>query len=88
MKTSTLMTSVMLSASCFAAPVHTARETVAFSGAPTAYSAMRPDAGTVAPPAPEVPVDASPGPQRWEFLSLPKTKRLDQTMAPVVHVQT
>lgn len=89
MKTSTLMTTVLLSASCFAAPVRTQDAQVdrasATLPAPSVRSPM--DDAPVAPPAPDVPVAAT-GSQHWEYLSLPKSHRLDQTLVPVLHQQT
>lgn len=86
MKTSTLMTTVLLSASCFAAPVRTAQEApVVRTGA--AVQPHQNDA-PVAPPAPDVPVSATGDPQRWQYLALPKSRRLDQTLSPELHLQT
>ena len=90
MKTSTLMTTVLLSASCFAAPVRTAQDSPV-----TQTSAHIPDSGQshaydapVAPPAPNVPVTGTDGPQHWEYLSLPKSHRLDKSLSPDLHQQT
>ncbi|MDR3097564.1 MAG: hypothetical protein LBV73_10875 [Paraburkholderia sp.] len=89
MKTSTLMTTVLLSASCFAAPVRTQDAQVdhasAIVHAPFVRSPM--DDAPVAPPAPDVPVTAT-GPQHWKYLTLPKSHRLDQSLTPVLHQQT
>jgi len=61
MKTSTLLTMVTLSASCFAAPVHTAPD------GPTASSlAERANAAPVAPAAPGVAATGDISPQQWE----------------------
>lgn len=89
MKTSTLMTTVLLSASCFAAPVRTAQETPQDTPdrAGAALQQYRNDA-PVAPPAPDVPVSSSGDPQHWEYLALPKSRRLDQTLGPELHQQT
>ena len=90
MKTSTLMTTVLLSASCFAAPVRTAQESPVGqvsahiplpTGQSHAYDAP------VAPPAPDVPVTAN-GPQHWEYLTLPTSRRLDKTLSPDLHEHT
>lgn len=90
MKTSTLLTAALLSASCFAAPSHTAREIPAAQ--PTAAPAVAAQRYLldvpVAPPAPDIPAASSPGPQRWEYLKLPKSRRLDRSMAPDLHQQT
>ncbi|CAB3800502.1 hypothetical protein LMG28688_05167 [Paraburkholderia caffeinitolerans] len=89
MKTSTLMATVLLSASCFAAPVHTQDAQVdrasATAHAPFVRSPM--DDAPVAPPAPDIPV-ASTGTQHWKYLTLPKSHRLDQSVIPVLHQQT
>ena len=58
MKTSTLLTMVTLSASCFAAPVHTAPD-----GMPANALAETANAAPVAPPAPEVAVTDENRPQ-------------------------
>lgn len=91
MKTSTLMTAVLLSASCFAAPVHTARENLADlarSPAFTAGASALANAAPVAPPAPDVPVDANVGPQRWQHITLPPSRHLGHFVAPHEHLQT
>lgn len=94
MKTSTVLTTVLLSASCFAAPVRTAQDapatrvSVAASHAPFGAAQARAEDVPVAPPAPDVPVSASTGPQRWEYLTLPKSRRLDKTLSPDIHQQT
>lgn len=86
MKTSTVMTTVLLSASCFAAPVRTAQETpVGYGGAAPLH---RLDDAPVAPPAPDVPVSAAGDPQHWQYLTLPKSRQLDKTIAPELHQQT
>jgi hypothetical protein len=84
MKTSTLMATVLLSASCFAAPVRTAQE------APVVRAVAMQHMGDVpvAPPAPEVPVFTSSGPQHWQYVTLPKSRRLDQSVNPQLHLQT
>lgn len=90
MKTSTLMTAALLSASCFAAPSHTA------SDAPSARTGTIPAAVRqsdlsdvpVAPPAPDVPAAIDPGPDHWQHLTLPKSHRLDRSFQPDVHEQT
>lgn len=86
MKTSTLMTTVLLSASCFAAPVHTAQDVQLDRAGP----APRFEAQDVpvAPPAPNVPVTTGTGPQHWQYLTLPRSRRLDQTLSPALHLQT
>jgi hypothetical protein len=86
MKTSTVMATVLLSASCFAAPVRTAQENPVGHGI-AALQQHQNDA-PVAPPAPDVPVTVSSGPQHWQYLTLPKSHRLDRTIAPELHQQT
>ncbi len=69
MKTSTLLIMVTLSASCFAAPVHTAYDTT------TANSlAERANAAPVAPAAPDVAATDSTRPQQWQHIALPKSR--------------
>jgi hypothetical protein len=69
MKTSTLLIMVTLSASCFAAPVHTAYDTT------TATSlAERANAAPVAPAAPDVAATDSTRPQQWQHIALPKSR--------------
>ena len=90
MKTSTLMTTVLLSASCFAAPVRTAQDSpVAQASAhiPLASGQSHAYDAPVAPPAPNVPGTAN-GPQHWEYLTLPRSHRLDKTLSPDLHEQT
>ncbi|QGZ61425.1 hypothetical protein [Paraburkholderia acidisoli] len=88
MKTSTVLTTVLLSASCFAAPVRTAQDAPATRVSVAApHVPMQADV-PVAPPAPDVPVSASTGPQRWEYLTIPKSHRLDKTLSPDIHQQT
>lgn len=86
MKASTLMTSVLLSASCFAAPVRTAQEAPVYRTA--AAPQFRADDVPVAPPAPDVPVSATSGPEHWEYVTLPKSRRLDRALSPELHQQT
>ncbi|WP_028225150.1 hypothetical protein [Paraburkholderia ferrariae] len=86
MKTSTVMTTVLLSASCFAAPVRTAQETPVLAGNIALQQHL--DDAPVAPPAPNVPVSAASGAQHWEYLTLPKSRQLDKTMTPELHLQT
>jgi hypothetical protein len=91
MKTSTLMTTVLLSASCFAAPVRTAPDAPldrASAHIPLQTGQFRADDAPVAPPAPDVPVTTGVGPQHWEYLTLPKSHRLDKTLSPDLHQQT
>jgi len=90
MKTSTLLTTALVSASCFAAPNHTAPE------APSGYAEAIPATALqsdlrdvpVAPPAPNIPAAIDPGPAHWQHLTLPKSHQLDQTMRPDLHQQT
>ncbi|WP_322043429.1 hypothetical protein [Paraburkholderia sp. J67] len=86
MKTSTLLTTVLLSASCFAAPVRTQDAQIDRASAPvTAVRSPMADV-PVAPPAPEVP--SATGVQHWQYLTLPKSHRLDRTLSPDLHQQT
>ena len=81
MKTSTLMTAALVSASCFAAPSRTAPDTVQRADGPIPAAATQPDLRDVpvAPPAPGVPAAIDPGPAHWRYLKLPKSRRLDET---------
>lgn len=90
MKTSTLMTAALLSASCFAAPSHTASERPSARTGTIPAAAMQSDLRDVpvAPPAPDVPFSVDPGPAHWEHLTLPKSHRLDRSMQPDLHEQT
>lgn len=83
MKTSTLMVMVTLSASCFAAPVHTALDS-------TVNSAVeRANAAPVAPPAPDVAVTDGNRPQQWQHIALPKSRHLERGLnAQNEHLQT
>ncbi|MFL9950835.1 hypothetical protein PQR68_33085 [Paraburkholderia agricolaris] len=84
MKTSTLLTMVTLSASCFAAPVHTAPDSTAANSL-----AERADAAPVAPPAPDVAVTDENRPQQWQFIALPKSRHLERSFSGQnEHLQT
>jgi curli biogenesis system outer membrane secretion channel CsgG len=83
MKTSTLMVMVTLSASCFAAPVHTALDSTANP------VAERANAAPVAPAAPGVAVTDQNRPQQWEHIALPKSHHLERGLAAQnEHLQT
>jgi len=83
MKTSTLMAMVTLSASCFAAPVHTALDSTANR------AAERANAAPVAPAAPDVAGADANRPQHWEHIALPKSRHLDRGFAAQhEHLQT
>ena len=73
MKVSTLMTAALLSASCFAAPSHTATERPSARTEAIPAAAVRPDLNDVpvAPPAPDVPAAINPGRGHWRYLTLP-----------------
>ena len=75
MKTSTLLTMVTLSASCFAAPVHTAEDAL------TDIAAQRTNAAPVAPPAPEVAAQSDIQPDRWQHITLPKSRHPERGLA-------
>jgi hypothetical protein len=82
MKTSTLLTMVTLSASCFAAPVHTAPD-----GTTASLLAERANAAPVAPAAPDIAATVSP--QQWQHIALPKSRHLDRSvMGQNEHLQT
>ena len=90
MKTSTLMTAALLSASCFAAPSHTAPDALS-ARTGTIPAAVRQPAMSdvpVAPPAPDVPAVSDPGPDHWQKLTLPKSRRLDRSFQPDLHEVT
>ncbi|AXE92586.1 hypothetical protein ACTJLC_22460 [Paraburkholderia sp. 22099] len=71
MKTSTLLIMVTLSASCFAAPVHTATDT-----SNAGILAERANAAPVAPPAPDVAATDDNRPDRWKHIALPRSRHL------------
>lgn len=74
MKVSTLTTMALLSASCFAAPIHTtALDSVT---ARAALAAARANAAPVAPPAPDIKADAAGAKARWTRIKLPKQHEL------------
>ncbi len=84
MKTSTLLTMVTLSASCFAAPVHTAPDSTSANSL-----AERANAAPVAPAAPDVAAADSNRPQHWEHIALPKSRHLDRSFTGQnEHLQT
>ena len=84
MKTSTLLTMVTLSASCFAAPVHTALD-----GTNANTLAERANAAPVAPPAPDVAATDDNSPQQWQHIALPKSRHLDRSfVGQNEHLQT
>ncbi|MGF6599834.1 hypothetical protein P3T23_004568 [Paraburkholderia sp. GAS448] len=86
MRISTLLTMVTLSASCFAAPVHTAYDSTLDR---PVQAALRAEAAPVAPAAPDVAAVDNQQPQRWQFIALPKSRHLDRRfMAPNEHLQT
>lgn len=84
MKTSTLLIMVTLSASCFAAPVHTAPDIR--NADSLAVSA---NAAPVAPAAPDVAATADDSPQQWLHIALPKSRHPERnTMSQHEHLQT
>ena len=86
MKTSTLMVMVTLSASCFAAPVHTALDGTAHCANVTA---QRANATPAAPAAPGVAATGETRPQQWEHIALPKSRHLDRGLTGQnEHLQT
>ena len=93
MKISTLLTMVTLSASCFAAPAHTANESLATGDTDgSAAAALAAKAAPVAPVAPAAPdvaaIDASKT-QHWEFIALPKSNHPERGfVAKNEHLQT
>ncbi|CAG4896481.1 hypothetical protein [Paraburkholderia saeva] len=92
MKISTLLTMVTLSASCFAAPVHTAYEgptAGALGPDDPATATLQAEAAPVAPAAPDVAAMKDSTTQRWEFIALPKSKHPDRGyVAKNEHLQT
>jgi len=74
MKVSTLATMALLSASCFAAPIHTtALDSVT---ARAALAAAWANAAPVAPPAPDVKPDLANKRGHWTRITLPKPHEL------------
>ena len=83
MKTSTLLVMVTLSASCFAAPVHTALDSTA------GLAADLSNAAPVAPAAPDFAAPDNAKPQHWEHIALPKSRHLERGfMSQDEHLQT
>ncbi len=74
MKVSTLTTIALLSASCFAAPIHTGKFDSATAHA--ALAAARANAAPVAPPAPEVLADPAAKSGHWQRIKLPRRHEL------------
>lgn len=84
MKTSTLLTMVTLSASCFAAPVHTAPD-----GTSAESLAARANAAPVAPAAPDVAATQDNSPQQWQHIALPRSRHLERSFTGQnEHLQT
>ncbi|HYS67349.1 MAG TPA: hypothetical protein VEN30_26550 [Paraburkholderia sp.] len=84
MKTSTLLIMVTLSASCFAAPTHTAPDSTNAGSL-----AERANAAPVAPPAPDVAATDDNRPNRWEHIALPKSRHLERSfIGRNEHLQT
>ncbi|RDU95272.1 hypothetical protein [Trinickia dinghuensis] len=79
MKVSTLTTMALLSASCFAAPMHTGRFDSATARAELAIA--RANAAPVAPPAPNVTADPAAARGRWLRITLPKAHELARHFA-------
>lgn len=80
MKVSTLTTVALLSASCFATPIHTTA--LDSFTARTALAAARANAPPVAPPAPGVAINADTRHERWTRIALPKPHGLAHRFAP------
>ncbi len=80
MRVSTVTIMALLSASCFAAPIHTTA--LDSMTARAALAAARADAAPVAPPAPEVAADADIAKQHWTRIKLPKSHSLATHFAP------
>lgn len=79
MRVSTLTTMALLSASCFAAPIHTtALDSIT---ARAALATARANAAPVAPPAPEVKADPSQARGHWTRITLPKRRELANRFA-------
>lgn len=86
MKISTLIVMVTLSASCFAAPVHTALDNTA---SPAHSAVERADAAPVAPAAPGAAATDENRPQQWEHIALPKSRHLERGLTGQdEHLQT
>jgi len=84
MKTSTLLTMVTLSASCFAAPVRTAPDST-----DSTTLAQRANAAPVAPPAPGISSTDDNRPQQWEHIALPKSRHPERSLTGQnEHLQT
>ena len=90
MKISTLLTMVTLSASCFAAPAHTAYESPATGNTDgSAAAALAANAAPVAPAAPDVTAISNSKTQHWQFIALPKSNHPERGfVAKNEHLQT
>ncbi|MDR5771590.1 hypothetical protein P9250_24760 [Caballeronia sp. LP006] len=87
MKTSTLLTMALVSASCYAAPLHTSSTDDSAVVAAT-RAALRVNAGPVAPPAPEIAADSLDH-AHWRHVPLPKSRTPSHGMASqTIQVQT
>lgn len=79
MRVSTLTTMALLSASCFAAPMHTGKFDSVTARA--ALAVARANAAPVAPPAPEVIPDPAANKGHWQRIALPKQHELAKHFA-------
>ena len=91
MKTSTALSMVLVSVSCYAAPIHTddaAIEAARQAEAMRVMLAMRANAAPVSPPAPEVRAQDLDH-AHWLHVALPKSRTPSHGMASqVIQVQT
>jgi hypothetical protein len=89
MKTSTLLSMALVSASCYAAPLHTSDSDITGPrAAAQAAMVLRANAAPVAPPAPDVSAEDL-GHARWRHVPLPKSRTPSHGIASqVVQVQT
>jgi hypothetical protein len=86
MKVSTLTVMALLSASCVAAPNHTARlDSLAVRAA---LATARANAAPVAPPAPGIAAESDIRPERWHRIKLPKPTGLAHRFAHERRSQT
>jgi hypothetical protein len=87
MKTSTLLSMAVVSASCYAAPLHTSSTDSAMV-ASAMRAALRVNAAPVAPPAPDISAQSLDH-ARWRHVPLPKSRAPSRGMASQpVEVQT
>ncbi|KMZ11359.1 hypothetical protein BHUM_06178 [Candidatus Burkholderia humilis] len=88
MKTSTLFSMVLVSVSCYAAPLHTSLTDENAVAVAAMRAALRVNAAPVAPPAPDIAAESLDH-AKWRHVPLPKSRTPSHGMASQrVQVQT